>query len=727
MNMTFKNMTRQRTLNRVWLTIASIIFVIFTAEGTALAYIGPGAGIAFASSFLVLLISLILALLTIILWPLRLLVRSMRRKRPLKRKGGVSRVIVLGFDGMDPVLTDKFLAEGKLPNLSKLKEQGTYSRLDTTVPAMSPVAWSTFITGVDPSRHNIFDFLNRDLRTYMPELSSTRVEGSARTISLGRYNIPLGRPRVRLLRKGRPFWDLLGKEGIFCSVLRVPMTFPPEKLNGVLLSGMCVPDLKGTQGTFTYYTSRGRDEENSTGGVQIPVELNGNSIETYIPGPENHLLKEKKQMRLPLKITIDGDVAELSVSGQRFRLKRGAYSGWIRLTFNAGLNMKVTGICRFFIKELRPSFEMYMTPINIDPERPTVPISFPSVYSIYLSKMLGSYATLGLAEDTWALNERVIDEDAFLEQVYRHHREREQMFFNALDRTDEGLCVCVFDATDRVQHMFMRFITEGHPALSDGPADEGHGRVIEDVYREMDSLVGKVLERMDDRSVLMVISDHGFKPFVRGVNLNTWLYRNGYLSLVEGKDTGGDWFRDIDWTKTKAYTFGLGGIYINEKGRESKGIVPPEEKENLKRELMEKLRGLKDEDKGEVAIKEVFDVDVCYNGPYRENGPDLIVGYNVGYRASWGAAVGRVDKEVFEDNKKSWSGDHCMDPRLVPGVFFCNKKLTAEAPHIMDMAPTILELFGVEVPPYMTGKSLTGTERRSADDSNKQLQIAAEG
>ncbi|NOY39644.1 MAG: nucleotide pyrophosphatase, partial [Nitrospirae bacterium] len=518
----------------IFLTL-SLFPLLFGIEN-AQAYIGPGAGFAFISSFFILLISVLLAIMTILFWPLRLIFITLRKKKRAPGKNKAGRVIIVGLDGLDPDLTARYMEEGKLPNLSRISETGTFRKLQTTLPPISPVAWSTFTTGVDPSRHNIFDFLNRDLRTYLPELSSTKIIPGSRSLSIGKYLIPLSKPSVKLLRKGKPFWNLLGKYGIFSAIIRVPITYPPEKLNGVLLSGMCVPDLKGTQGTFTSYTSGNNSTAKQTGGVQIRVNREGDRIETHIPGPDNSLLKNNEEMRIPLDITINGnDEAVLGISKEKIKLKKDTYSPWVKLTFKAGPGIKIRGICRFYIKQIKPDFEMYMTPINIDPESPSLPISSPYSYSVYLAKMMGSYATLGLAEDTWALNERVIDEEIFLEQAYKHHEERENMFFNALDKTRKGLCVCVFDTTDRIQHMFMRFIAEDHPAHAIDVVREDYADTVEQLYIRMDEMIGRVMKTIDKDDVLMVISDHGFKQFKRGVNLNSWLYKNGYLALKDGK------------------------------------------------------------------------------------------------------------------------------------------------------------------------------------------------
>jgi predicted AlkP superfamily phosphohydrolase/phosphomutase len=233
--------------------------------------------------------------------------------------------------------------------------------------------------------------------------------------------------------------------------------------------------------------------------------------------------------------------------------------------------------------------------------------------------------------------------------------------------------------------------------------------------------VGRVLERIDEKSVLIIISDHGFKSFRRGVNLNSWLYLNGYLRLKDGKKESDEWFKDVDWEKTKAYALGLGGIYINQKGREAKGIVGEgAETRALKQELIRKLSGLRDEEADFTAINKIFDRDELPAGPYKENSPDLIVGYNEGYRISWDSVKGKVKGSAFEDNTRAWSGDHCIDPRIVPGVFFCNKKTNRTDPSIVDIAPTALELFGVQVPSHLDGQSLIDAQIFSLGYNKKE-------
>ncbi|MCX6565775.1 MAG: alkaline phosphatase family protein [Candidatus Aminicenantes bacterium] len=669
------------------------------------AYIGPGAGFAFLSSFFVLFLTFLLAIFSLLAWPFRALWKLIRGQKAF-RGSLVERAVVVGLDGMAPELAEKFMDQGKLPNLARLRAEGFYGRLQTTTPAISPVAWSSFMTGSEPSKHNIFDFLSRDPKTYLPDLSSARISKPKRTIRLGKYQVPISKPVIQGLRRSVPFWKILGEKGIQSTVLRVPITFPPEKFNGHLLSGMCAPDLKGSQGTFSFFTSDPAKIQKAEGGVFFPVEVKGNRVETHLPGPENTMLRVPMEIKLPIRITINENktAARIEVSGKTFTLKTGEFSPWINLTFKPGLGIKIRAIAKFLVTSLSPHFEMYVTPLNLDPEKPALPISHPFYYSVYLSKLLGSFITLGEANDTWALNEGALDEKKFLELTYSNHVEWEGMLFNALRKMKRGHITIVFETTDSISHMFWRYLDPGHPALKKGPAALGP-EVIEDLFVRMDGLIGRVTAEMGPKTALFIMSDHGFKPFRRGVNLNTWLLQNGYLALTDGAE-GGEWFKGVDWNRTKAYALGLGGVYVNQKGREAQGTVSADEAKALRKEIQGKLLGLRDPEGNAVAINRAYDKDEIYSGPYKDNGPDLIIGYNIGYRASWEAVTGKVTDRVFEDNPKCWSGDHCVDPAVVPGVLFSNLRLAKPSPSIMDIAPTILELFGLERPGHMDGRSL---------------------
>lgn len=696
---------RCRTPKTFWpFLIFFVVLVVFPTHDQALAYVGPGAGFAVLSSFLMIFIAFLLAIINLISWPLRYFWRLLRGKNAYK-KARVKRVIILGLDGLDHQLTEQFMAEGKLPNFQKLRNEGRFAPLATTFPSISPVAWSSFQTGTNPGKHNVFDFLTPEWKAYLPKLSSAQIGNVQRHLSIGKYRIPLGKPSLKILRRSVPFWNILSEKGIFTNIIRVPITFPPEKTTGLLLSAMGVPDLRGTQGSFTHITSK-EDTSNLTGGTHLLAKRVYGRFHGSLPGPPNPMVKDHPTISLPFIISSNGKMAEatLELCGAKIPLHLGQYTDWVPLTFKTGIGVKISGICRFLLKSLEPQLDLYVTPINIDPEKPALPISYPAVYAPYLAKKLGRFATLGLAEDTWALNERVIDEGQFLRQTWDIHAERERMFFDALQNLDRGLLTIVFDSTDRIQHTFTRYLHPDHPA-NQGRDVFQHQNAIEHLYQECDVLLGKVLAKIDAATVLIVMSDHGFKAFKRGINLNRWLLENGYLTLKESGQ-GGEWFQGVDWSRTKAYALGLAGIFLNKKGREGKGIVSADQVAQLKSEIAENLQKLRDPLRKEMAINAVYDSASVMHGPYLSNAPDLIVGYKPGYRASWASVTGTVMENIFSDNIKAWSGDHCIDPKTVPGIFFCNKKVADDELSIMDIAPTVLDLFGVAVPAHIDGKVL---------------------
>jgi predicted AlkP superfamily phosphohydrolase/phosphomutase len=690
------------------------------APDVAQAYIGPGAGFAFVGTLLVLLTTFAIAFAIILTWPIRLLYRWLRVGNPYA-KALTKRVVIVGLDGMDPGLATKFMREGRMPNFQKLAERGVFRPLDTSVPSMSPVAWSTFATGADASQHGIYDFLTRDPCTYAPMLSSTDIGKAKRVLNIGRYVIPIGKPRIKLLQKGQHFWKLLGDRHIFSIIQRVPITFPPVPFkNGLLLSGMCVPDLRGSQGTFSFFSTDAEgDKARFTGGEQTVLRRKGDEIRSRIVGPDHALLKTGGRMTIPFTLTVAKDrrSAQLAIDGvEAFALEPGVYSDWVELTFQAGLGIKVRGIVKFHLISLEPHVNLYMTPIHIDPEHPAMPIAHPEVYAIYLAKKQGKFATLGLAEDTWALNERVIDEKVFFEQAMTFYDERERMFLDAIKQTKRGLVTTVFDTTDRVQHMFYRYLDPTHPA-NVGKDTEEWKDAIARVYERTDELIGKVWNLVDDPdTTFLVISDHGFTNFRRGVNINAWLRDNGYLVLKDDRRTGGDWFEGVDWSRTKAFALGLTGVFINRKGREKSGIVAEgTEYRVLVQEIAEKLGQLIDPATARPCVRRVAVSQSFFRGPYRFDAPDLLVGWDGGYRNSWECATGQVTEDTFTDNTKSWSGDHCVDPSIVPGVIFSNRAICTENPKLVDVPASVMRLFGQEIPKYMQGRMLFAEPGADAD------------
>jgi predicted AlkP superfamily phosphohydrolase/phosphomutase len=671
-------------------------------------YVGPGAGFAFAGSFFFIFAAFFLAIFNFLTFPIRALIRWIKRRHNLKN-ARFKRVLIVGFDGMDHRLFNTLKKEGrKFPNFDKIAQDGVFSPLWSTEPPISPVAWSTFSTGVNPGKHNIFDFLATDRATYMPKMAGSDILPPKRVWRIGSWEIPLSAPKIELLRKSQSFWKIVSSKGIYSAVLRVPFTFPPEKFYGTMMSGLGTPDLRGTQGSFSFYAEQRPENSDLSEGVFELLEKDGETgFSGRIKGPGHPFHRAHTPLELPFHLTVDPSTGQvkLTIGKETLILEKGRLSPWFRLEFKAGW-VTVAGIAQAVLDSVSP-LRLYISPLHIDPEKPAMPISHPRIFSVYLAKLLGPHATLGQAEDTWAVNERILSEEAFLQQVYQVQGEREKVFFDTLNKVNQGLIVQVFEATDRVQHMFWKYLPDSHsssPKLSKAPEVI---TAIADCYTRMDDFLGRLLPRMKKDDLLMIVSDHGFNAFDRSFHLNSWLHREGYLVLEEGKTVSRKFYADVDWSRSRAYGQGLNGLYINIRDREGQGIVAPgKEAEALKREIRDKLLAIKDEKTGRNAIKAAYLREEIYKGPYTDNAPDVVVGYALGFRVSWESAVNSVGTEIFTDNTHMWCGDHGFTRGDVPGIFFSNHRIGVKDPTLADISPTVLAAFGIRKPAFIDGRDL---------------------
>jgi predicted AlkP superfamily phosphohydrolase/phosphomutase len=611
-------------------------------------------------------------------------------------------VIVLGFDGMDYDLTREMMAEGRLPHLSRLAAEGTFSSLATSIPPQSPVAWSDFMTGMDGGGHGIFDFIHRDPKSMLPEFSMGRALPGGRALKIGKYQFPLSSGTVELLRRGEAFWEVLEREGIETSIIRIPANFPPSGAAHCELSGMGTPDVEGSYGMFSFYTTDSRTwagADPSGGRVHI-VYVQGDRVEGTLSGPTNPFLVKPEKVTVDFEVFIDPvePVTKIVVGDEERILQVGEWSDWVPIEFEFIPTQTLPAIARFHLKQVRPDFELYVTPINFDPLEPAMPISTPPGYATELAEATGRYYTQGLPEDTQALRGHVLTRAEFLQQARLAGEDILRQYPHVLDGFEEGLLFYYFGNVDQISHMMWRPMDPDHPAY-DPVADPPFADAVKSVYEQMDEVVGYTLERMGDETLLVVMSDHGFTSFRRAFNPNTWLMENGYLALIDPskQDRLGIFGRNTAWSRTRAYALGINGLYINLAGRERWGIVSPEERQALMEEIAEKLLAVVDPATGERAITKVYLREETFEDHgYREIGPDIVIGYAKMTRASDEASLGKIGPEVFSDNTEEWGGCHLMDHETVPGVLFTNRPLKKPAPRLQDLAAAILAEYGIE-------------------------------
>jgi predicted AlkP superfamily phosphohydrolase/phosphomutase len=637
-----------------------------------------------------------------------------KQSRPGKK------VIIIGIDGMDPGLSEQLMAAGSLPNLSSLRQAGGYSPLGTSIPPQSPVAWANFINGAGPGSHGIFDFIHRDpARQCYPFFAAAETVAGQGYLLLGGHKVQLNfwpfnhKPAETVLRReGIPFWDYLDKTGIESMFYNLPSNYPASESkygNHRCLSGMGTPDLLGTYGTYQHFAEDGpvrtRDEG---GGKRSMLFFENETAQAHLTGPVNTLLKEPKATTIDFQVHRDkaAGAAVIEIQNHKLVLKEGQWSRWVQLNFEMSMpavmpNKNISGICRFYVQEIEPNFRLYVTPVNTDPSEAAIKLTEPEDFIGDISKELDLFYTTGFQEDHKALSNGVFTDDEFAAQAETVLQERLRLMEYAFSNYTDGLLFFYFSSADLQSHMFWWQGNDKHPIRSMENAKK-YFEHIQNLYVRLDLVVGDIIKRYGQEALIIVMSDHGFANFKRQFNLNSWLRDNGYIQARGA----GSILGDINWSETRAYGLGINGLYLNLAGRERDGIVKDgAQREELLQELQSKLEAVTDEDGGRV-IHKVHRSDKAYSGNETEFAPDLIVGYTRGYRASWDTCLGDMSKHVLSDNDSAWSADHCADVSQVPGVVFCNRPVTMKNPALIDIAPSVLTEFDLEIPPAMQGKNI---------------------
>lgn len=641
---------------------------------------------------------------------------------PLGGCGGGSsangrKVIAFGFDGLDPTIVGKLIAAGRAPNFQKLAAMGAFKKLQTTMPALSPVAWSSFITGMTPGGHGIPDFIARDPETYMPVFSIYENRDPELTINFGDVHLPIKGGGPANLRQGKPFWAYLTERGIPAWVSKVPTNFPVDETATHAIAGMGTPDLADAYGMFSYYTSDEFEHyPDISGGTVHYVEVRDNRVDGVLLGPENSLYTPAyagadpyaSKAKAPFKVWIDPstDAARLDIQGHSVVLNRGEYSDWVPVEFELLPVMgSVSGIARFYLKQVRPHFQLYVTPINIDPSNQAAPVTYPKEFGAEIARDIGAFWTKGLPCDTKALDYRILDDEAYVKQAELILEERVKLFRHQWSRFDDGLFYFYVSSTDQDAHMMWRNMDASHPMHE--VADPRFAGWIPHLYERMDQLVGEVLPAVDDNTLLLVCSDHGFAQFGRQFHLNTWLRENGWLKLKAGAEKKEETaITDVDWSQTAAYGIGFNGLYMNLKGREGQGIVEPSQVPELVARISRELESFVDDGTGRKPVAKVYRRDDIYSGAMTPIMPEMLVGYTPGFRNSSPSVLGATGRVLVDVNPWAWSGDHSMARDLVPGSLFASRPVTAANPSILDLPVSILKWFGVDKPQDMVGQAV---------------------
>jgi len=656
------------------------------------------------------------------------------------------RVVVLGIDGLDPELLAETIERypEHMPNFRKLIAEGDgIQSLGTSIPPQSPVAWSNFITGLDPGGHGIFDFIHRDTVTRAPAASTVKVGQMDNLGLFGDWKLPMGGDSPSN-RSGEAFWVTLANHGVAADVWRMPINFPVEPALGLSFPGMMTPALDSAYGEYTIFTTNPPVKTSMSGGEYRAVREFSGVIDTFLTGPPNQFKVGDPASQAAITIYVDHESQSVAIDTgvDVIVMEPGEWSDFAHVNFDMlpmGM-MGIGGVVRFYLRSIDPELELYASPVNIDPEAPAMPVSEPDTASADLAELIGVYYTQGMAEEVNALKDDALTDLEFMQQAELVYDERVRMMDAAIDRyiddAEGGFLFFYYSTVDLCCHMVWRLSDEGHPqfeqmkglAAEDSSAWSGRegstwNDVVHDLYIKMDPILGRLRERVGEDTLIFVMSDHGFAPFSRKFSLNRWLYDEGYLVLKEGfapelPKSDPEYsqvfiMNSVDWSKTRAYGMGFNGLYLNLAGREldneateedESGIVQAGEKRALLEEIKAKLEAIRDPKDGTQVIFTADITEDVYNGPRLPEAPDIQVGFNYGYGNSDAASTGRVPNKVLEDNLGgTFNGNHLMASEVVKGTLLTNAPVQDGAHSLKDLTVEILKQYGIAPAVDQTG------------------------
>jgi predicted AlkP superfamily phosphohydrolase/phosphomutase len=575
------------------------------------------------------------------------------------------KTLILGLDAFDAVTFEHLSAKGKLPNLTQYVEANGYARFTVTNPPQSEVSWTSIATGLNPGGHGLFDFVDRDPATY------------ALSVSLLPTKRGIGGTQFVPPYTARTIFDHAVEQGFPAMALWWPAMFPARPGSLVhALPGLGTPDIQGRLGVGTLFSTDAELPKGESKTTVVRLERRGRGrYAGLLSGPTRKTRTGSAESVLELQLEVaDAKSARLTIDKHRIELIEGEWSAILELSFKMGRFLSVRALTRVILSQIEPEVKLYFVPLQLHPLRSPWPYAGPRSFVKRTWKACGPFLTLGWPQDTTGLEDTCITDDQFLKLCSSIVDTREQVLMHHLDGFREGILASVFDSLDRVQHMYRR----------DRPD------IVENWYIKMDALFGRVRERMDrlgDRKAqIITVSDHGFSDFSYKVHLNRWLVEQGYLTEKEGGEVGS--LRGADWSQSRAYAIGLNSLYLNLAGREGQGCVQESQKESLLDRLEDGLLAWRGPD-GRPVVQQAYRRENVFSGPYAAYGPDVVVGFAPGYRASAETGLGTWGEGTFEPNTDHWGADHCIDAEAVSGVLFANQDLRGlVAPSYRDI-PTL--------------------------------------
>ncbi|MCP4356836.1 MAG: hypothetical protein GY796_02315 [Chloroflexi bacterium] len=560
--------------------------------------------------------------------------------------------IIIGLDAFEPGRFERLYNTGQLPNLGKYVATGGYSRFSVSNPPQSEVSWTSIATGLNPGGHGMFDFVHRNPQNY------------ALHVSLLPTKSGLGGTQFTEPFKATTIFDQAVKQGYPATALWWPAMFPARVKSSVrTLPGLGTPDLLGRFGVGTFLTTNlalGEVDGRKTPVAQL--EKKGSRYIGSLTGPMRKKKGKVEPSQMDVVIEPTGaDTAVVTIDNFHHEMQIGEWSPIIEMKFKMGLFISIKAITRVILTKLGTDVCLYAMPLQAHPLGAPWHYGTPRNFVKESWQKAGPYLTVGWPQDTTALEDGFINDEQFLKLCDFIVESRLKVLMYYLDRFEEGVLASVFDTLDRLQHMFWR----DRPDLIDA------------WYVKLDGIVGQVEDKLarkglKNKTQLFVISDHGFSDFEYKVHLNRWLCDHHYITPQETKESAT--FSNVNWAKSQAYAIGLNSLYLNLDGREGQGTVQAGEKEALLNRLCTDLTQWQGPD-GRAVFQHVWRQEEAFDGPLTSYGPDLVLGFASGYRASAETALGGWEKETIVPNKDHWASDHCIDYNAVPGVLFSSQGL----------------------------------------------------